>query len=296
MCGMTRFAQAVFCAFPLMLAGCAAGGNVSDTPDGMCGESAAARSDADANADLRLPRHYVCRRALGPINVDGRLDEAAWADAPWTADFADIEGFDRPQPRFNTRAKMLWNDEYFYIAAQLEEPHVWGTLKQHDEIVFYDNDFEVFIDPNGDRREYYEIEINALGTIFDLFLVRTYIDGGPALHGWDCKGLRRAVHIDGTLNDPTDTDRGWFVEMAIPWTALAEAAGCAAPPREGDTWRVNFSRVEWRDRVVDGRYMKLPDTPENNWVWSPQGVIDMHRPKHWGHVRFTHNVPSTARE
>ena len=58
------------------------------------------------------------------------------------------------------------------------------------------------------------------------------------------------------------------------------------PPRAGDTWRVNFSRVEWEDRIVSGRYEKVPNTPEDNWVWSLQGEVNMHLPKRWGYVRF----------
>ena len=237
-----------------------------------------------------LPKRYTCSFTTQPVVIDGRLDETAWNAAAWTDDFADIEGGDRPAPTYRTRAKMLWDEQYFYIAAELEEPHVWGALDQHDQIVFYDNDFEIFIDPDGDTRNYYEIEVNALGTIFDLLLVRTYIDGGPALHGWDMKGMRHAVYINGTLNDVSDTDRGWSVEFALPWKWLKEAAGCPTPPRSGDRWRANFSRVEWQIRIVDGKYEKLPDTPEDNWVWSPQGVINMHVPECWGYVEFVRDA------
>jgi hypothetical protein len=233
------------------------------------------------------PRQYVCRRATSAVVIDGKMDEPVWADASWTDLFVDIEGEAKPKPRFATRAKMLWDDRYFYIAVSLEEPHVWGTLKDRDEIVFHDNDFEVFIDPDGDTREYYEIEINALNTIFDLFLERTYIDGGPAHHEWNLNGLKTAVHVDGTLNDPSDVDRGWSVEFALPWRSLAEYAHKPSPPHDGDVWRVNFSRVEWRHRIVDGRYEKVPDTREDNWVWSPQGKINMHVPERWGYVMFS---------
>ena len=243
----------------------------------------AAQTAASAPA---VPRHYACHRAASPLVLDGLLDDPIWEQAPWTEDFVDIEGGARLPPRFRTRAKMLWDEQYLYIGATLEEPHVWASLTQHDQIVFRDNDFEVFIDPNGDRREYYEIEVNALNTIFDLFLVRTYIDGGPALHGWDCKGLRSAVYVHGTLNDPADLDRGWSVEFAVPWAALAEAAQRPAPPHAGDTWRMNFSRVEWQTRVVNGQYEKVPDRPEDNWVWSPQGMINLHVPERWGLVEF----------
>ena len=104
------------------------------------------------------------------IQIDGRVDEAAWKAAPWTDRFVDIQGDVRPRPRFHTQAKMLWDDTYFYVAAVLEEPHVWGTLTMHDSVIFHDNDFEIFIDPDGDNQEYYEIEINALNTEWDLFL------------------------------------------------------------------------------------------------------------------------------
>ena len=107
------------------------------------------------------PFEYVCRRAGGPIRIDGRLDEPSWAEAEWTEVFGDIEGPAKPVPRLRTRAQMLWDDECFYIGAYLEEPHVWATLTERDAIIFQDNDFEVFVDPDGDTHAYYELEMNA---------------------------------------------------------------------------------------------------------------------------------------
>ncbi|MFN0122543.1 MAG: carbohydrate-binding family 9-like protein [Blastocatellia bacterium] len=232
------------------------------------------------------PKQYTCYRAAGPVSIDGKLDDRAWRAAPWTDAFVDIEGDRKPLPRFVTRAKMLWDERYFYIAADMEEPHVWGTLTQRDSVIFHDNDFEVFIDPDGDRNEYYEFEINALNTGWDLFLPKPYRDGGKAQNSWDIAGLKTAVHVRGRLNDPADRDHGWSVELAMPWAALGEYAHKPAPPRHGDEWRVNFSRVEWRHEIVDGKYRRVPNTKEDNWVWSPQGVVDMHRPETWGVVRF----------
>ena len=206
----------------------------------------------------------------------------------------DIEGDLQPAPRFRTRAKMLWDNDYFYIAAEMEEPHVWATLTEHDSVIFQDNDLEVFLDPDGDNHNYFEIEVNALGTVWDLRLVKPYRDGGPALNDWHVPGLKPAVSVDGTLNDPRDTDRGWSVEMALPWAALAEFAGCPTPPADGDQWRVNFSRVEWDVTAEDGQYRKAPGQPEHNWVWSPPGVIDMHWPERWGYVQFSTGPPGAA--
>ena len=234
------------------------------------------------------PKSYDCPRAKGVVEIDGRLDDAAWAAAPWTSYFVDIEGDGKPQPRFRTRVKMLWDDEYFYVAADMEEPHLWATLTRHDSVIFHDNDFELFIDPNGDTLEYYEFEINALNTGWDLFLNKPYRHGGKARNEWEIPGLRTAVHIRGTLNDAEDRDDGWTVEIAFPWKVLGEFAHKAAPPNPSDEWRVNFSRVEWQHEVVEGGYRKLPKVREDNWVWSPQGVINMHVPEKWGRVRFVH--------
>ncbi len=234
-----------------------------------------------------MPRHYICYQAKTPPVIDGKLNDKSWAKVPWTDDFVDIEGDRKPKPQFRTRVKMLWDKDYFYIAAELEEPHIWGTLTKHDSVIFHDNDFEVFLDPDGDNHNYGEFEINALNTGWDLRLRKPYKDGGKADNGWEITGLKTAVHIDGTLNNASDADRKWTVEIAFPWKVLGKLSDRPAPPKDGDQWRVNFSRVEWRHTIQNGKYQKIPKTPEDNWVWSPQGVINMHRPENWGYVQFS---------
>ncbi len=241
------------------------------------------------------PEKYICYRSEYPLVIDGKMDPV-WEKAAWTRDFSDIEGDAKPAPRFRTRARMLWDDRFFYIFAELEEPDVWAKLMQRDTVIYYDNDFEVFIDPNGDTHQYYELEINAFNTVWDLFLDKPYRDRGTPLFFWDIGGLETAVHVSGSINAPGDRDKGWQVEIAIPWPPLKECAGKEAPPQNGDQWRVNFSRVEWRVKVEDGRYVKVinPETgkpyAEDNWVWSPQGLVNMHYPEMWGFVQFSDRV------
>jgi hypothetical protein len=248
-------------------------------------------------------RTYTCHRTTAPPVVDGQLDDAAWAGAPWTEAFVDIRGQGGPEPALLTRARMLWDDRYLYVAGVLEEPHLFATLTDHDAIVYHDPDFEVFLDPGGQGTDYFEIEINPLGTVLDLFLARPYKEGGQARLDWDVPGLLKGVHLDGTLNAPADVDRGWIVELAIPWRDLVSPDGTegpAGPPMDGDIWRINFSRVEWPLEVVDGAYRKVAEPtegephPEHNWVWSPQGEIDMHIPSRWGAVRFVARTPAAG--
>ncbi len=241
------------------------------------------------------PRQYVCYRAAEPLNIDGVADEAAWQSAPWSESFMDIEGQLKPEPPLETRMKILWDDQYLYIFGQLEEPHIWATLRQRDTVIFYDDDFEVFIDPDGDSHGYYELEANAYNTLWDLILLRPYrADDEPkVLDEWNVRGIRTAVHVDGTINHASDEDASWSIEWAIPWSALAELAPGGRSPQDGDQWRINFSRVDWTMEVVNGKYRKVRDPesgrplPENNWVWSPTGRINMHMPEMWGYVQFS---------
>ena len=233
--------------------------------------------------------HYICHRA-GSLTIDGEITDEEWSSAPWSNLFTDIEGDLKPAPLFDTRLKMLWDDSHLYIAAELKEPHIWATLRQRDTIIFHDNDFEVFIDPDGDTHGYYEFEMNAYNTVWDLLLTMPYRDDGRAIDAWDIAGLKSAVRIYGTLNDPSDIDDRWTLEIALPFEVLEEWGNI---PADGTVWRMNFSRVNWKTKTEKGRYVKErdPETgrplPEFNWLWSPQGLVNVHYPEMWGFVQFS---------
>jgi hypothetical protein len=230
---------------------------------------------AAAQQPVAPPLAYACHFTATPPTIDGKLDDAVWKQAPWTTDFVDIQGSAKPAPRFRTRVKMLWDRQYLYIAAQLQEPDVKATLTQHDSVIFKDNDFEVFVKPLPATASYYEFEMNALNTGWDLFLAKPYKAGGTADNSWDIPHLRTAVAVQGTLNNSSDTDQGWTLEIAYPLNAF-EARQHVPAPGPGTQWRINFSRVEW----------KAGQPHEDNWVWSPQGLIDMHVPERWGYLNF----------
>ena len=235
------------------------------------------------------PRSYICYKAPAPILVDGKMNDPFWEKVDWSESFVDIEGDLKPLPFFDTKVKMLWDENYFYFGAQMEDPHVWATLTDRDAVIFKDNDFEIFLDPDGDTHHYYELEVNALETEWDLLLLKPYRDQAKvAVDSWDIPGLITKVHVNGTINDPSDIDKGWSVEIAIPWKALEECAP-NFHPLEGEQWKINFSRVHWNTKIENGQYIKTK-LPEYNWVWSPQGIIAMHYPEMWGLVQFTETM------
>ena len=233
------------------------------------------------------PKKYICYRATVPPVIDGRVEDDIWQKTDWSDKFVDIEGDLKPLPFHDTQVKMLWDDHFLYFAAKLYETDVWAKLLKRDSVIFYDNDFEIFIDPDGDTHNYYEFEMNAYNTVWDLLLTAPYRDAeNKAVDSWDIQKLMSAVHVNGTINNPEDTDNFWSLEVAIPWQVLEECAN--RRPEDGDQWRVNFSRVQWDTEIVDYNYKKL-EKPEHNWVWSPQGIINMHYPENWGFVQFSEN-------
>lgn len=242
------------------------------------------------------PKQYVAHALTAPLKIDGQALETDWANVPWSDDFVDIEGALQPNPPLQTRVKMLWDSTALYIYAELEEPHLWATLKEHDAIIYRDNDFEVFVDPSGTSHNYFEFEINAFGTEMDLYLPRPYRDHTGPLLLWSPHDVPSAIWMNGSLNNPDDTDTMWSVEMAIPFDALTMGINPKVP-KDGAIWRINFSRVEYDMDIKNHAYEKRKDPqsgkplPEHNWVWSPQGVINMHCPERWGYVMFSTAPP-----
>uniref|UniRef100_A0A7S0FKB5 Carbohydrate-binding domain-containing protein n=1 Tax=Pyrodinium bahamense TaxID=73915 RepID=A0A7S0FKB5_9DINO len=269
----------------------------------------------DCSYESLRPRQYICYKTAGltPESLDGDLTKDVWREVAWTEDFVDIST--ATTPRFRTRAKMRWDDAYLYVGAEMEEPQVWGTLTQDDTVIFKDNDFEVFVDPSATNHFYKEFEMNALNARWSLCLNKPYGDGGGENstrvlkeRGWTMLPRTKiAVKVipRGAINDPSRPSKAWTVEVALPLADLAYNS-TAALPQHGTFWRLGFSRVEWNVEVdtAGNRYVKKPKcqscpTPgaphEDNWVWSPQGAINMHSPELWGILQFaTGKVNGTA--
>ncbi len=257
-----------------------------------------------------LIAHYTAYRVDAAPVIDGRLDEACWLSAPRSPRFRDL--VNGGPAVHNTQAAVLWDDDYLYVGYWIEEPWVEARLTERDALIYEDNDVELFV---AGRDSYYELEINALGTIYEVFFIwdeayercgfhkrpefsRTAPGARPfdgvgfqphprgkrsGFWNWDFPGLRSAVFIDGTLNDPSDRDRGWTVELALPWRgfeALADSDCRSLPPHDGDMWRMDFSRFN--------QYKAAPPANDSGgWAWSPHGVWDSHVPELFVQVQFS---------
>jgi formylglycine-generating enzyme required for sulfatase activity len=245
----------------------------------------------DINSDPRpyQPRYYVIYRASGPITIDGDLSEKAWQDAGWLDAFVDHQHPYAPAPWKTTRAALLYDDEYIYAAAQMQEENVWGHLTERNSIIYYDNDIEIFLDPSADGMNYFEFELNPLNTMFDMWHELDNHRGAyanPVV--FNSEGTRHAVKVDGTLNYHHDIDNGWTVEVKIPLADLKPwNPDMTVPIRRGDLWRINFSRVQYMHVYTQLFPYLLPYSPCEDWVLAPTDTGDLHIPELWAKAVFS---------
>lgn len=245
------------------------------------------------------------------IQIDGKLDEKAWLNVTPSPKFVDlISGED---VAYSTTVKLLWDSEYLYVGYEIEEPNVRGKFTERDSPIYEDNDVEIFI---AGENAYYEFEINSLGTIYEgLFVWQSDFEKSglsklaeldrknPKLRyqefngvgftqhprgkrlaflGWDYPGAKTAVAVQGTLNDASDKDSGWTVELAFPWEGLKLlnfGKPRALPPKPDDQWRIDFSR--FNQYKVDP-----PKNDSGGWALSYHGIWDSHIPEYFPYVTF----------
>jgi hypothetical protein len=259
---------------------------------------------------------YTAKKIASHIVVDGNLQKEVWQQAAWSGRFVDMV---TGQPGlYNTQTAVLWNDEYVYLAFTAEEPFVEALQTGRDSIVFLENDLELFID-GGDC--YYELEVNAANTVYEVFFIwkdaytknsrfnvpqfdvhhpQAYTFGGDydrsgatfwkgthprgirwAFTNFDMPGLQTAVQVDGTLNDNSDIDNGWSLEVAIPWSSLQLLAnGRSIPPQNGDVWKMFLGRFQ--KLTISGKEVQ----PHPAMALNSHGIYDTHLPDKWSSIAF----------
>lgn len=259
---------------------------------------------------------YVAKKIASSIKIDGNIQKPIWQNADWSPRFVDMVTGDMGM--YNTQTAILWNDTHLYIAFEAEEPFLEAKLTERDSIIFLENDLEVLID-GGDC--YYELEVNAANTIYEVFFIwkdaykkggkfdipqfdvhqnDAYTFGGDydrsgasfwkgthprgirwAFTNFDMPNLETAVQLDGTLNDHNDIDKGWSLEIGIPWDSLTLLAnGRPLPPTNGDIWKMLLGRFQ--KLLVGGKEIQ----PHPAMVLSPHGIYDTHQPDKWSKVKF----------
>jgi len=212
--------------------------------------------------------------SVSPL-IDGHAD-FIWSKPYWSSEWKDIVSSEAGL--YRTRFKALWDKKSLYFFFEVVDPDIKASGENNHEPLFqFDNIIEVFLDPHGDQKNYYELQINAKETRWELTLDKPYKDGGEAKSPDELEGLKFAVILDGTLDKSDDVDHGWYVELSIPWSSLPDVS--IVPPQ--NSFMANFSRVFQDDDDLE--------TSPQYWLWQPIGEPNIHIPDKWGTLTFKSN-------
>lgn len=220
-------------------------------------------------------KSYRCGFIDEPIIVDGVLDELVWQQA---LPMGLVLPVSHAEPISKTEAKLLWDKNYLYVGFKAHDKDIWSYLAERDSLTCSEDVLEVFIKPDADKDGYYNFEINALNTVYDAFNLKRNA-GGSDHHRWsrwNCEGLKSAVSIKGTLNDPNDVDEYWCLEVAVPFAGLPSLAG--RTPENGDVWKFHLARYDYS--------IYLPEGVELSSC-APFTKVDFHRYEDWRELRFS---------
>jgi hypothetical protein len=219
---------------------------------------------------------YTVAKSVAALTIDGKLTEPEWVAAPLTANF--VHHTDGSATRLSTQAKLLWDDHYLYIGFICEDPDVWATLKNRDDNLWNGEVVEILCDPDGDGLNYFELQVNPLGTLLDLTLTKAYSAGGVANLAWTLN-FTAAVWVDGTLNDSSDVDTKWCCEVAIPFNELAFMGPTLHfPPKDGEAWRILLTRYDYQRK--GSKIVELS-------AWNQTNSSSFHVPGKFGRIVFS---------
>lgn len=187
---------------------------------------------------------YTVLQARGPITVDGKLDEADWQQAPTIKFIFPWDDVTRA-PAQSTVARMLWDRQNLYIIYLCNDPYLDSEVTEHDGPVYKEDAVEIFATPNaGDITAYFGYEMNINGALLDYIAFDAGEENTETIRfPWQSEGVQIATTYDGTLNDHSDEDGGWILEIAIPFDNFRHL-GAQIPPRDDDLWRLNLNRTK----------------------------------------------------
>jgi hypothetical protein len=187
---------------------------------------------------FKAPEIHV-RKAISAITIDGKLDEPAWRAAVTSPAFKRPDGT-QSSPSMHTRVKLLWDDEALYVAFTVRDKEGKSKFTKRDEELWKSDVVEIYLDPGADGKKYVELQVSPKNVIFDALFNTRRKPKWEKARAWNLAGLKTAVH-EGEI-DSRRKQKGWTVEIAVPWKGLADAD--AAKPVINARWKANFFRIE----------------------------------------------------
>ena len=216
---------------------------------------------------------YRCPYSETPVVVDGELNEPVWKKAEIMSLVIPVS-FEEPISR--TEAKIAYDKDFLYVAFKAYDQDIWGYLTERDSSTCSEDVLEIFFKTDPAKDPYFDFEINALGTVYDAYCVKRHFAGGDKRWAhWDCAGLKVASKVKGTINDLTDKDEYWILEVAIPFAELPALGGKS--PVKGANWLISLARYDYSIYLPGGRELTS---------CAPLSKLDFHWHEDWRKLIF----------
>ncbi len=229
-----------------------------------------------------MPQKYEVGLFQVPPVVDGKLQQGEWEGVSWSTYFVSEVNGKPEEGRFATRFKMgVWEDTV-YVLVRMNDDQVWANHTNYYSRYFQDNSIALYIDCNNDEYDYFTIMVNAMGLVRVGYNNSMHKKKYYTAHDL---GIHCDVFVEGTLNDPSDKDQYWQVEMAIPINIHFNDTVLLKP---NDSWKLNLARSQWQYVHVNGMYKKVLNAedgrkyPGECWVWNNTWGNPISKVELWG--------------
>ena len=229
-----------------------------------------AKSISRALEEPVVDKKVVCRWAASAPTIDGKLDEHVWKSAVVIERFPAF--WSNKESGKGMRARLLWDKDALYFAGTMTDSEIKSIGTKRNDRLWEGDVFELFFKPFDDRPEYYEFQVNPKSVILELpFAMRGEdFDKVAAL---PASGYKAVARVDGTVDRPSDVDRGWSVEGRIPWEAFAKTGG---RPEAGASWKFAICRFDYGPEGTKSVEMSS----------APLRRFSFHRYEDYGVLRF----------
>lgn len=225
-----------------------------------------------------FPTVFHVAKATGPIKIDGLLDEKDWQQTE-VRTFNFYYNNEKPTDQQLTKFRMLWDEQHLYVSFACEDNYITARETARDGRPFLDDCAEIFLIPVADSLHmHYAFEINLNKAIGDfIFFDNFYKKQSAALRSYNPE-FDVEVFINGTVNDNSDVDKGWNMEIALP-IKLFRGMDKFSPVKEGNKWAFLALRQE-RNEVEGNRRITSTLFPIRDFS------KDVHQSNSFGHMVF----------
>lgn len=200
--------------------------------------------EAEEAIAAMAPKITECRWAADPIKIDGVGDDKAWEKAELIESFIIpwLKGDAARPPKTATKARVMWDKEYFYFLADMEDADLYADVTKQDGELWNNDVFEIFFKPSKDKPNYYEFEISPNNTKLDMHIPMRSAGGYLRFKDTQEFHIDSAVKLHGTLNIWEDKDEGWTLEGRMPWSDFKPTGGA---PKADDMWDYALCRYDY---------------------------------------------------